>query len=197
MGESDKRQAILQAALELFADRGFDGTRVPEIATQAKVAAGTLYHYFPSKESMANALYRECLAEFSKVSALEAMASAPVKAQFQEFCERFQRFIFDRTLQFKFLEAHCHERYLDAASQAAHEAFDDSLRALFRRWGEAGALAHHDHDLLFSLTFGGLLGLFKASQHGFAEFDSNQQALAIEHLWNTVTQPVSLQNRSY
>src|SRR5690606_27876447 len=54
---TDKREAILHAALELFVERGFWGTAVPEIAEKAGVGAGTIYRYFESKEALVNALY--------------------------------------------------------------------------------------------------------------------------------------------
>ena len=49
----------MAAALELFVERGFYGTAVPEIAERAGVGAGTIYRYFESKEALVNALYRE------------------------------------------------------------------------------------------------------------------------------------------
>src|SRR5262245_40748213 len=54
----DKKQAILAAALDLFAVKGYHGTAVPEIAEAAKVGAGTVYRYFQSKEQLVNELYR-------------------------------------------------------------------------------------------------------------------------------------------
>jgi AcrR family transcriptional regulator len=45
---SDKREAIMAAALDLFVERGFYGTAVPEIAEKAGVGAGTIYRYFES-----------------------------------------------------------------------------------------------------------------------------------------------------
>ena len=50
---ADKREAILQAALELFAERGFHGTSVPSVAERAGVGAGTIYRHFESKEALA------------------------------------------------------------------------------------------------------------------------------------------------
>ena len=47
----DKREAVLGAALELFVERGFHGTTVPEIAERAGVGAGTIYRHFASKEA--------------------------------------------------------------------------------------------------------------------------------------------------
>src|SRR5688500_10180049 len=56
---ADKREAFMNAALELFVGRGFHGTAVPEIAEMAGVGAGTIYRYFESKEALVNALYRQ------------------------------------------------------------------------------------------------------------------------------------------
>ncbi|MGN6106845.1 MAG: helix-turn-helix domain-containing protein, partial [Kofleriaceae bacterium] len=55
----DKREAIIAAALELFVERGFFGTAVPEIAERAGVGAGTIYRYFESNEALVNAIYRQ------------------------------------------------------------------------------------------------------------------------------------------
>ncbi|MEW6584471.1 MAG: TetR/AcrR family transcriptional regulator [Nitrospirota bacterium] len=55
----DKRKLILDAALKTFVKRGYPETRVSEIAAEAKVAEGTLYNYFPSKEEILLALFDE------------------------------------------------------------------------------------------------------------------------------------------
>jgi AcrR family transcriptional regulator len=54
----DKREAILAAALELFAERGFHGTAVPLVADKAGVGAGTLYRHFPTREALILAVYQ-------------------------------------------------------------------------------------------------------------------------------------------
>ena len=57
--EPAKREAILRAALELFAERTFDGTPVPLIAERADVGAGTIYRYFASKEDIFREVVRD------------------------------------------------------------------------------------------------------------------------------------------
>ncbi|HEX4645840.1 MAG TPA: TetR/AcrR family transcriptional regulator [Verrucomicrobiae bacterium] len=47
------RNAILRAALELFAKRGFHRTTTKEISRRAGIAEGTLFNYFPTKEDLA------------------------------------------------------------------------------------------------------------------------------------------------
>jgi TetR/AcrR family transcriptional regulator, fatty acid metabolism regulator protein len=63
----DKREAILRAATQVFARKGFFQSQVADIARQAGVAAGTVYLYFRSKDDLLVSLFertmREALAE--------------------------------------------------------------------------------------------------------------------------------------
>jgi TetR/AcrR family transcriptional regulator, fatty acid metabolism regulator protein len=55
----DRRRAILDAAVRVFARQGFHACRVSDIADEAGVAYGLLYHYFPSKDEVLNTLFLE------------------------------------------------------------------------------------------------------------------------------------------
>lgn len=55
----DKRRAILDAAIRVFARQGYHATRVADIADEAGVAYGLVYHYFRSKEAVMNELFGE------------------------------------------------------------------------------------------------------------------------------------------
>lgn len=54
---ADPRTALLDAALRAFARSGYEGASVRDIAAEAQVAPGLLYHYFPSKEAVLLALF--------------------------------------------------------------------------------------------------------------------------------------------
>lgn len=60
MEEKNKRQLILDAAMNLFVEQGFENTSVQDIAFYAKVAKGTVYIYFKSKEELIHELYNYC-----------------------------------------------------------------------------------------------------------------------------------------
>jgi AcrR family transcriptional regulator len=61
----DKRNAILDAATRLFAERGLTASPTSEISKQAGVAEGTLFTYFKTKDELINALYRELKLELA------------------------------------------------------------------------------------------------------------------------------------
>jgi len=58
-GNEDKRQLILNAAVRVFARKGYHTCRVGDIAEEAGVAHGLLYHYFRSKEEVLDCVFRE------------------------------------------------------------------------------------------------------------------------------------------
>ncbi|MEJ2201210.1 MAG: TetR/AcrR family transcriptional regulator [Desulfuromonadaceae bacterium] len=61
--KEETRERILERATVLFLSQGFETTTTRDIATAAGLAAGTLFNYFPSKETLAMSLVREALAE--------------------------------------------------------------------------------------------------------------------------------------
>jgi AcrR family transcriptional regulator len=68
---SDKRDLILQAAVRVFAQKGYHACRVSDIAAEAGVAHGLLYHYFRSKEDVLEEIFRgtwsDLLAEIARI----------------------------------------------------------------------------------------------------------------------------------
>ncbi|GAF14473.1 LOW QUALITY PROTEIN: NADH dehydrogenase [Bacillus sp. JCM 19045] len=67
--KSRTRTAILAAAVTLFYEKGFQSTTVQEITTKAKVAKGTFFNHFPTKESVLHALAEERLTDLPQFRA--------------------------------------------------------------------------------------------------------------------------------
>ena len=59
MTADDKRRRILEAAVRVFAAQGYDASRVGDVAKEAGVAYGLVYHYYESKEAVLEAVFRE------------------------------------------------------------------------------------------------------------------------------------------
>ena len=81
-----RRRAILQAAIETFAQQGFSAARTRDIAARAGVAEGTIYLYFESKDELLLTAFREVVHEFSE--SLGALLEDP-----RSFEERLTAFV--------------------------------------------------------------------------------------------------------
>ena len=78
---SDPRQRLLDAGLKLFADRGYAGTAVQDIAEEAKVTKPTLYYYFQSKEGLFQALVDQAMDERLRLMQQAASSCKPTVDQ--------------------------------------------------------------------------------------------------------------------
>jgi AcrR family transcriptional regulator len=89
-------QQLLEAALTLFAEKGFAATRAEEVALRAGVSKGTLYLYYPSKEELLKAVIREHLS--SRIAAGAAAVEkhrGPVAELLREVFARWWIEVFD------------------------------------------------------------------------------------------------------
>jgi AcrR family transcriptional regulator len=82
---SDRRQELLDAAVRVFARKGFRAARVGDIAEEAGVAHGLLYHYFRSKDEVLETIFRDTwqllVAETERIEA----SGAPLPEQLRRF----------------------------------------------------------------------------------------------------------------
>jgi AcrR family transcriptional regulator len=76
----DRRRQIMEAALPIFATKGFQGTTNRDIAHAAKIAPGLIYWYFKSKEDLFIAIVDEFMPLARAASPLEGLMSEPPQA---------------------------------------------------------------------------------------------------------------------
>lgn len=77
---NDKKQQLLEAAIDLFAKEGFWNTPTSRIAKHAGVATGTLFNYFPSKDALIDAVYLHLKHEWGQHIMVGYPANGDVKA---------------------------------------------------------------------------------------------------------------------
>ena len=73
-GYEAKRKQILAAATRVFAERGYEGSRVGDIAREAGIAYGLIYHYFDNKEAILNSVFQSAWSVTTKV--IEGIAAS-------------------------------------------------------------------------------------------------------------------------
>jgi TetR/AcrR family transcriptional regulator, fatty acid metabolism regulator protein len=83
MRDPDKPQQIIEAAVRVFARKGYYNSRVSDIAREAGIAAGTIYLYFKTKDEILVTLFRDKMADFvdtvRKAIAVEPDAASKVR----------------------------------------------------------------------------------------------------------------------
>ncbi|MFE5512306.1 TetR/AcrR family transcriptional regulator [Streptomyces sp. NPDC056529] len=190
---SDRKAAILRAALTAFAERTVAATPVPVIAKRADTAAGTLYRYWPSKEALANAVYQECKQLFTEH--LTRGTSVPADADevapaFRTMWANLVRFAHDHPDALAFLEHQQHAGYLDAASHEAAGRAEEPAVRLIEAGQEHGVFRDTDARLLITMVFGAFVGLTKASRAG-SGLPRDAWGRAAQALWGLLATPAS------
>ena len=166
--------------------RGFHGTAVPQVAKKAGVAAGTIYHYFPSKEALVNALYRKWKGAIAHRVLAAFPAGAPVREQFSVMWSEMVEFALAHSSAFAFLELHHHRSYLDAESLAMENNLKDFGGAMVKRAQDEGVVKPGPTTLLMELVFGAFIGMMRAHWEGRLDLTADERELAERACWDTV-----------
>lgn len=184
LGQSDgKREVIVRAAVELFSEQTYEGTRMPEVASRARVAAGTIYHYFEGKEALVNAVYQAAKIQMKDYLIDTMPDGLAAEEGFAWMWRRLWEFSSDHPAAFTFLETHHHADYLDAASLATSEDFMMATVETFEGYAEAGALKPLPPATLISMAFGAFIGLWKLVAAGAAPDTEELRAASGAAAW--------------
>jgi AcrR family transcriptional regulator len=130
----DTRRRILDAALQCFSAEGYEQTTVARIRERSGVSNGALFHHFPTKEAIADALFVDAMASFQQgLWAVVRRRPRTLRAALRGAITHQLRWIEEHPDLARFIYRRGH---LDWDSQAASEiaALNRDLAAEFRAW---------------------------------------------------------------
>lgn len=182
----DKRDAIMTAALDLFVERGFYGTAVPEVAERAQVGAGTIYRYFESKEALVNAIYRDQKLRMVAALLADFPVAAPAREQFRTIWTRMARFVDDNPKGFAFCELHHHATYLDADSIAVEQRMSDMVVRFLGESQRRGEIRKAPAFLLIGLVMGAFIGVVRWANESGMALTREAWELAEQCAWESI-----------
>lgn len=180
------REAILAAALDLLAERGFYGTSMPALAERAQIGAGTPYRHFESKEELVNAVYRRCKEALSAHLLAEFPFDASPRAQFRVFWWRLAGFFRAHPRAFDFLELHHHQPYLDAANLELERQTLSPVLAFFEAGRRTKTTRAMPAEALAAIVWGTFSALLKAERLGHLRLSEELLAQAEACAWDAV-----------
>jgi AcrR family transcriptional regulator len=183
---SDKREALLRAALELFAERTYGATPVPDIAARAHVGTGTVYRHFASKEALANAVFRQCKTAMHESLRTALTRGGSEKERFLGMWRGLSTMATADPTALRFLELQHHEDYLDDESRALSDTVFTTAQGFIRNGQVSGAIREGDPAVAIALLFGAFVGLFKEACLGRYVLDENAVTVAGECAWRMI-----------
>ncbi|MDJ0724121.1 MAG: TetR/AcrR family transcriptional regulator [Prochloraceae cyanobacterium] len=162
--EENTRQRILDAALRLFADRGYDGTTTKDLATAANVAEGTLFRHFPSKKTI--------LIEVASLGWVEILTDLLTELSEMGSYKAVDRVMRRRMLNFKknnnlmrvcFMEAQFHPELRDLIQSEAIVKMSDVAEAFFQTAMDRGIYRQMNPKIVARV----FLGMFAISAFSY------------------------------
>ena len=189
MKKPDKRSDIIQAALNLIVEHGFHGTSMAMVAEKADVGAGTIYHYFESKEALIKELYQE-LEQKVMVTLWEGdPISKPIRERFIHLWTVLLKYFIAHPLYFRYIEQYHNSPYgVSLRRDKILSKADD--RGIFKNLFEEGIAQQVIKGLplgmLFALAFGPLVALARDHTLGFVILDDTLIAQLVEACWDGI-----------
>ena len=180
--KDDRRyQLILEAALKLFAEKGFYGTSVKEVADECQLPVGSLYTYFKSKEELVNKLYRYWKRSFSE-SIQKNLAEKEGRSAHRQIFYNLGLFAQKNPLSFLFLEAQHHSSYLDSKSLELEKSINLFAVNFFLNHLHLD-LTEEKAQLIISAAFGAMVQVFKSSVANRVELNSTKLKELEKMVW--------------
>jgi len=189
MKTSDKRSNIMQAALDLIAEQGFHRTPMAEIAAKAGVAAGTIYRYFESKDSLINELHRELEGKVMSVLQEGYPSGRPLRERFLYMLRELIRYFITNHHHFRYMEQYYNSPYgisLHRDKLLGKSGNHDILMDIFEQGIEQQVLKEFPKAVLFSLAFGPLISLMRDHIVGFIVLDDPLIEEITEACWDAI-----------
>ena len=183
---TDKREALLRAALELFAERTYGATPVPDIAARAHVGTGTVYRHFESKEALANAVFRRCKTTMHETLRTALGAGGSEEVRFLRFWQGLAAMAVADPTALRFLELQHHDDYLDADSRALRDAVFATAEAFVTEGQRTRAIRAANPRMLIAMVFGAFVGMFKEACAGRYALNEDAVADAGECAWRMI-----------
>lgn len=189
MSKTDKRSEIMQAALELLAEQGFHGAPMAQIASQAGVAAGTIYCYFASRDELIRQLHLDLEGRINAEIEQDDAVDLPTRRRFTQVCNVILRYFVEHPVEFRYLEQFYNSPY--GVEHRRNKLFgrEDEpqiCRDIFQQGIAEGVIKDLPLVVLYALTFGPLVNIARDHILGFIVLDPVVAGRVVDACWDGI-----------
>lgn len=156
-----KREIILETTLNLTAELGLQATSIQLIIKKANIAAGTIYHYFESKEELIDTLYFEIKKEMGRAICEQLDQDINYKDKFILIWKNIFYYYMQNPKKFLFLEDYANTPLIKKEIKEITQRHYQQVIDYFENAIKLGVLRTQPINLMISLVFGNISTLVK------------------------------------
>lgn len=188
MSKNDKREKIVQAALELIAENGFHGTPMVMIAERARVAIGTIYLYFENKDGLIIETY-DCLDRQMLASIMTHYPELrSIRERFMHAGHQLVNYFLVSPTKFRFVEQFHNSPYgvTRHRDRILNKTGNNIIIELFDEGRQQQIIKELPLSILYALTFGPLIEICR--NHIFQSYELDEPIITrtVEACWDAV-----------
>jgi TetR/AcrR family transcriptional regulator, fatty acid metabolism regulator protein len=156
---TDKREAILRAAIKVFAQKGYFSSKVADVASEAGIADGTVYLYFKSKEEILHSIFDRAMEEFIAEGKREIENIGDIQDKLRKIATlHLEKLGADRDLAIVFqVELRGSTKFMEEFSAAGFAGYLDIIRETIAEGQQQGLFRNDFNPIICAKIFYGAL----------------------------------------
>ncbi|HOP46215.1 MAG TPA: TetR/AcrR family transcriptional regulator [Desulfobacteraceae bacterium] len=190
--KSDKKTAIIEAALDLIAENGFQGAPTSKIADKAGVGVGSIYRYFKDKETLIHEIFND-LAEKINIEILKDFKpESPFREQYLRISTNAFNYLVENPKVLAFTE-----QYFNSPFGVQHRLsqmlgnngiirHENPLLIIFESAIKERIIKEFPQPVITALTFGPIVFAVRDILNGLIEYTDEMVAKIVEACWDAI-----------
>lgn len=176
---NERKQQLLEAAEQLFTQKGYDATRISDICAAAGVAKGLFYWYFPTKQSLFAELVRTMRLSLRRAQAAAMDAAADPVTRIRQGAEASVRFMAEHQTYFALLDVERTDEALSSVMKEGSDVYASDVRRLIEAAQTDGLLPDGDPSFYAIGVLGSVSSFSHAHRSGRLDIPIDDLAVLV------------------
>ncbi|AKB85248.1 TetR/AcrR family transcriptional regulator [Methanococcoides methylutens] len=181
-----KREQIINAAIRLFVEQGFDNTPTSQISKEAGVATGTLFNYFSTKEELINEAYLYVKTNLFEMLSESCRSYISTKEAFEGVWFSLIEWGYNNRMESEFSRVFVNSVYITKLTKKRYEELGGPIRDLMARGFDEGLFKDVPVELLQNVIGGVYQGVMNY-MYELDELDEKLVASSFDMLWDAIS----------
>ncbi|MBC3539346.1 TetR/AcrR family transcriptional regulator [Rufibacter sediminis] len=183
---AEKKKAILESTLKLIKENGFHGTPMSMVAKKAGVAAGTIYHYFDSKDTLIMELFVYTQYRVQEAMLKNLREDMDLKESFfMRWISRCQFYIQNPDMLF-FMEQFVNSPYYPRCPQEHNERVQNEIKQFIEVAQQQGILRELDFKLMAIMIHSSIMTAAKVHLDGKVLLGDKEFNQLAQMVWDSI-----------